>query len=96
MNYNIKKIDKGAVRFVFVTRGRAKPFSDSEIEDFFSDKAEIISTPFRIPDNRARKIMFLKDLKMGVAFCMNKYNATQEQIISEANRVAPYHSSGEK
>jgi len=99
MNYNTKIVDQGAIRFVFVTRARAKPFNDDEVRDFFDMPASVIPEPevkpWKIPDTRQRSIQFLNDLKRGVIYCVKKYGVTQEQIIAEANRIAPFQQPGE-
>ena len=99
--YNMTKVDKGAIRFVFVTRGRSKAFDQFEIDEFFSESTEVTEAKvteakvaFKIPDDRNRHIMFLKDLKMGLEFCEKKYGVTRDEIIVEANRVAPYLNPG--
>jgi hypothetical protein len=94
------KVDKGAIRFVFVTRGRSKSFDQNEIDEFFSNTAEVEATEakpsFKIPDTKQRKAMFLSDLRLGIKHCVSKYGATQEEIIAEANRIAPYQRLGDK
>ena len=95
--YNMTKIDKGAIRFVFVTRGRSKPFSQNEIDDFFNSNVEPISikkNTFRLSDNRNHRVMFMNDLKRGLDFCSEKYGVTQEEIVAEANRVGLYTNFG--
>jgi hypothetical protein len=95
MKYNTVKKDVGAIRFVFVTRGKAKPFSDEEIKAFFDDVTSPIEKRWAgIPDTKARKVMFMKDLKMGMDFCVGKYAATKEEILAEAQRIAPYFDAG--
>ena len=98
MNYNTKIVDQGALRFVFVTRGRSKPFTDDEVGDFFDMSVSAVPEPevepWKVPDTRQRSIQFLNDLKRGVAFCVKKYGKTQEQIIAEANRIAPFQQPG--
>lgn len=89
------KVDKGAIRFVFVTRGKSKPFSKEEIDDFFELKSDREKRWAGIPDTKPRKIMFLKDLKMGVDFCVGKYGATKEEIVAEAQRIAPFFKPGD-
>ena len=94
VKYNMNVVDKGAIRFVFVTRGRAKPFDDIEVEEFFAETDESRfnvekKNPFRIPNDRNRRVMFMNDLKRGIQFCVDKYGATQEEIIAEANRISP-------
>jgi hypothetical protein len=44
-------------------------------------------SPFVVPE--ARENIFLADLKRGLIFCMNKYGATSEGVVSEAKRVFP-------
>jgi len=96
--YHGLEIEAGGTRYVFVTRGRSKPFTLEEAKEYLDDlgrdndieETKKDDTPWQIPDDRRRKIMFLKDLNMGMEFCTNKYGVTEEQIVAEAQRIAPH------
>lgn len=85
---NAREIKKSNAIYVFVTRDEASPISDEEIEEFFSKEYDISSFGF-IPDNRARRNLFIKDLRMGLGFCSRKYGVSTEDVKSEAERLAP-------
>jgi len=85
---NVREIERDGKTYVFITRGRSSPFSDDEIEKYLS-KENSDNCQF-VPDTRERKIMFIKDLSMGLEFCAQKYNVTIEDVVAEANRVAPH------
>lgn len=85
---NVREIDKNGKKYVFVTRGRSKAFSDEEIEEFFGASGD--KTTHFIPDDRGRRRLFLKDLVNGATFCSRKYGVTTEEVIVEAKRLAPH------
>lgn len=96
--FNGLEIESGGTMYVFVTRGRSKPFTLEEAMEYLDDlgrdsEAEEVKqdvSEWEIPDDKGRKIMFLRDLNMGLEFCMNKYGVSKEQIIAEAQRIAPH------
>lgn len=100
MKFNTVEKTVDGVKFVFVTRGRSKPFDRTEMKEYFNARkspdtwpvdvdCESVAAPFKIRDEL--RLMFLKDMRQyGVKHCMNKYGGTSEQITSEATRVAPY------
>ena len=95
MKYNTKKKTVDGVKFVFVTRGKAKAFTSAEMNEFLKDHLDVATptkakaTPFKIRDEL--RLMFLKDMRQfGVKHCMGKYGGTSKQITDEATRVAPY------
>lgn len=83
--------------YVFVTRGRSKPFSDEEMEDFFADSLgvkvqELQEEEAELPtfkvNNHLRRI-FSQDLTYGIKHCEIKYGASEAQIRAEARRLFP-------
>ena len=46
-------------------------------------------TTWNIPDDKQRLNMFRNDLRMGVEFCAKKYGVSEEQIMTESERVFP-------
>ena len=103
IKYNELIIENNKTQYIFVTRGRSKPFSYAEAIEYFEAKNLIkdvvvgpatesveIANDWNIPNNRQRKVMFLKDLNMGVDFCAKKYGVSKEKIVDEAKRVAPH------
>lgn len=94
MNYHINEVSRNGKQFVFVVRGRSKPFTDEEIEEFFKAQKGEEKRWAGIPEDRQRKIMFMKDIKMGLDYCVGKYGATKEEIMAEAQRIAPYYRMG--
>jgi hypothetical protein len=101
MKYNILEKTINKTKFVFVTRGKAKPFTEDEVQEFLDETegfdygiAPVLDEKpqvkdFVVPDSL--KTMFLKDLRQkSMKFCVGKYGATKEQICSEAQRLAPY------
>jgi len=105
MKYNTKEVTHNGQRVIFVTRGKAKPFTTEEAEEFLGTKLERIADPFQgmvpkesawagIPDTKQRKIMFIKDMKFGIDYCISKYGATREELIAEAERILPYFKPG--
>ena len=106
VKYNTKEVTHNGQRVVFVTRGRAKPFTTEEAEEFLGTKLERLEENIDriaevqklgwtgVPDDRQRKVMFLKDMKFGIEYCINKYGATKEELIAEAQRIAPHFNGG--
>ena len=100
MKYNTLTKTIGEKTFIFVTRGRAKPFTDDEVTDFLNQRIDnFVNYPVDIDEKEIKpfivrdelRLMFLKDMRQyGVKHCINKYGGTSEQIIAEAARVAPY------
>lgn len=96
--YNELEIEAGGVRYIFVTRGRSKAFTLEEASEYLAnrlgrpgDTKEVQDEPaWQIPDDKRRKLMFLKDLNMGMEFCKNKYGVDEKAIIAEARRIAPH------
>lgn len=94
---NTKEVIHNGKIYVFVTRGRSKPFSNEEIELYLGTKLEQLDTSLPkkeawegIPDVKQRKAMFVSDLRLGIDFCIKKYGASREEIIAEAQRIAPF------
>ena len=95
--YNILTVESDGKQFVFVTRGKSQPFTLEEaraylgrvetIKDIVEEEAE---PAWQIPDDRQRRLMFMKDLGLGVDFCVKKYGVSKETIIDEARRIAPH------
>lgn len=91
MNYNSFDIKTDDGTFIFVTRGNAKPFNMEEANEFLESRGISLNKnkEFRISDNQ--RLIFVKDIhQMGLKFCINKYGASEEQIVSEAKRIAPH------
>lgn len=92
MKFNTVEKTVDGVRFVFVTRGRAKPFTRTEIKQYLNTPMDVAKpelAPFKIKDEL--RMMFLKDMRQfGVQHCMSKYGGTSDEITAEATRVAPY------
>lgn len=103
MRYNSLTKKVADVTLVFITRGKAKPFTDKEVTEYLKQRmddlrsfpidvdaaVEEIEKPFKIRDELRN--MFLKDMRQfGVQHCVNKYGGTSKQITDEATRVAPY------
>jgi hypothetical protein len=90
--------------FVFVTRGRANPFTNEEVTEYLEQLEKFRTFPLGGKDTpKPLKIrdelipMFLKDMRQfGVKHCVGKYGGTSEQIVAEAARVAPYMTQGFK
>ncbi len=95
MKYNTIKKTVDGVKFVFVTRGKAKDFTSAEMNEFLKDyldedvPVKTDAPPFKIRDELRQ--MFLKDMRQfGVQHCVNKFGGTTKQITDEAMRIAPY------
>ncbi|TFH25946.1 hypothetical protein E4G67_00065 [Candidatus Bathyarchaeota archaeon] len=43
---------------------------------------------WRIPDDKMRRHLFRKDLKLGIQFCVDKYGQSKEVIEAEARRLS--------
>lgn len=83
--------------YVFVTRGRSKKFSSNEIAEYFQEGTIVKPLDvWHIPDNRQRCVMFMRDLQVGLQFCSEKYNVSQDDIIREAKRIAPHMNMSKK
>ena len=104
MKYNTKEVTHNGQRVIFVTRGKSKPFTTEEAEEFLGTKLERLEENIDripeaqkakwagIPDTRERKIMFIKDMKFGLDYCVGKYGATREELIAEAQRISPFYT----
>ena len=93
MRFNTVEKMVDGVKYVFVTKGKSKPFSMTEMNQYFNETKRAAeanhAVPFRIRDEL--RIMFLKDMRQfGTNHCMSKYGGTLEQITVEAARIAPY------
>lgn len=105
MQYKELQIDFGDKTYVFVTRGRSKPFSTEEAVSYlqekgetpepFSEKAKEVEekSEFSVPDSRHRRNLFMQDLQQGIDFCVKKYGVGADAIIAEARRIAPGHDA---
>jgi len=93
MNFNYEAVDKDNRTYVFVTRGRSKRIDKKEIQSFFEEyktETKEIQYVFNIPNDRARQVMFAKDIRIGgLKFCMHKYGVSRADIIREAKRLVP-------
>ena len=101
-NYNELAFDWDGQKFVFVTRGRSKSFTPEEALSYLSSRSENLTTEdepvesdelsdkteWRIPDDKARKHIFHRDLQSGIKFCVKKYGQDEEAIKAEARRLA--------
>ncbi len=87
---NNKIVVRDDKTYVFVTRGRSKPFSDNEIADYFGEEPVAKENEWRIPDTRERLKMFMNDLKKGVKFTAEKYVRPETDIVREARRLVPH------
>ena len=86
MKLKYTEMDRDGKTYVFVSKGAV--ITQEEIEGFFDDSE---TKSLKIPDNLHR--IFIQDLsKMSLKFCMQKYNASKEELRDEANRVAPWLS----
>lgn len=93
--YNITTVTIKGETHHFVTRGRSKPFSVEEIEEYKGVKLERLADPiqreqpkqFRVEGHLRR--IFAQDLKLGLAFCAQKYGASQDAVLEEAKRLFP-------
>lgn len=104
MKYSSLTKKVGNETFVFITRGRSKPFDDAEVNEYLKQRLKDFSSfpveitekpPLRIRDELRQ--MFLKDMRQfGVQHCAGKYGGTSKEIIAEAARVAPYMTQGFK
>lgn len=99
MKFNTTEKTIDGTRFIFVTRGRSKAFTDEEVSFFLndmlsngewpSDSETIVEDKFVLRGELVP--MFLKDMRQfGADFCAKKHGATVKQIIAEAQRIAPY------
>lgn len=90
MKYNVQKKLVDDVNFVFVTKGKAKPFTEEEMDMFIEEVTSSVEKPkdFRIDESLHN--IFMRDLRYGIGFCCNKYGATSDEIIAEAKRIAPH------
>lgn len=102
--YSTLEISFNGKHYVFVTRGRSKPIDPEEALMYLSNEAPGGSvdednagqpegvvdggSQWRIPDDKARRHLFRKDLQMGMEFCMEKYGQPEEAIRAEADRLA--------
>jgi len=90
INYQVKSVDVGSHTYHFVTRGRSKPFTDDEVNQFLDEmlglEAEEDST-FTVSGPLRR--IFAQDLKLGLEHCSLKYGASQTAIMKEAKRLFP-------
>lgn len=90
---NAKEIKVKGITYVFVTRDDEKPITQKEIQEFLYGEyllEEEQEVKQFIPDDKTRKRLFLKDLKLGVDFCVKKYGVTRAEVIAEAKRIAPH------
>jgi len=104
LNYKTLDVEVNGVNYIFVTRGRSKSFTLEEAAEYLKslDKVcedipvEIVkpTKTWQIPNNRQRKIMFLRDIQSGLEFCAQKYGVCEEDIVKEAQRIAPHLSAG--
>lgn len=103
MKYNSLTKKIADETFVFITRGKSKPFSEDEVTEYLKQRLEDFQTfpigvappPLKIRDELIS--MFLKDMRQfGVQHCVGKYGGTSKEIIAEAARVAPYMTQGFK
>lgn len=91
--YEYITVAKDGAIFVFVTRGRSKPFSIEEMEDFIDNKYE---RPTHMPDETNETFeptnlnIFLQDLKLGFPFCSRKYGVSEAVIRTTAAKVLPH------
>lgn len=90
---NSREVIKNDKTYVFVTRGRSKPFSDPEVAEYFGEyiaEDEPQEDKWQIPNDHSRKAIFMKDLKFGIDFCAKKYAVNKNDIVREARRLAPH------
>lgn len=90
MKYNVRVVDRNNREYVFVTRGRSKPFSDEEVEQYFGDDVEEVDetdTGFRVEGHLRR--IFAQDLQFGLKHCSQKYGISEGEVLREANRLFP-------
>ena len=87
--YNVTSMNRNGETFHFVTRGRSKPFTDEEVNEFFGDVPQE-DKPFKV-DGELRRI-FAQDLRFGLSFCSNKYGASESAILIEAKRLFPHQN----
>ena len=88
---NAKEIKVKGITYVFVSRG--EPVTKEEMDEFFSEEyllGDGSEVKQFIPDDRNRVRLFLKDLKIGLDFCSQKYGVSHEAIVAEAKRIAPH------
>jgi hypothetical protein len=128
VSYKETEVLWGGKNFIFVTRGRSKPFTAEEAIQYLTDRTqkiaksnptvgstlesfleeeklleptldlepEVEESPFEafIPDDKHRKLMFLKDYSVGIEFCSKKYGVSSAQVIAEVKRIAPHMNVG--
>lgn len=88
MKFKTKEIIHKDKTYCFVTKGNQK-ITEEEIAEYFGGDTELKepTPPWSVPDNLRK--MFLSDLRLGVKFCVKKYQASPEAVMSEARRIAP-------
>lgn len=84
--YNISDVERDGVLYKFVTRGRAKKFSQEEIKEFFSINAENENN-YIVPIHLKR--IFAMDLRRGTKFCAQKYGCTEKEVLKNAELLLP-------
>lgn len=101
-SYNELMFEWNGQKFVFVTRGRSKSFTPEEALSYLNSRfedqeAKEEGTPepeeesksgWRIPDDKARRHIFHRDLQSGIKFCIKKYGQDEETIKAEAKRLS--------
>lgn len=95
--YNIARETRGDREYVFVTRGRSKPFSQREMDDFFVENGEPTKIELEAQWQKKNESfsvtnskIFAQDLRAGLDFCARKYGVTTKAIEKKAAELFPH------
>jgi hypothetical protein len=82
--------------FIFVTRDGTEPFTLEEAKEHLGTRVipgettvpeDDFTCGWHIPNDKMCRHIFLKDLRNGIQFCVEKYGQPKEAIEAEAKRL---------